>query len=163
MIPGKRLRATVAISEDEQTNMKGRVLPIQTQPFEGRTQYFGLACLRCNWDVQDIRCVLPGVIEDVLPSIGPQTGWSWMDTATPARNLGHVLKQNWDTLLLQLATGERRSEKNEECLQQLRDLELLLLETFVATHHTGFYVSSYTTKPGAMLGEFMKHLREGLE
>ena len=65
LVEGKRLRATVTILEDAETNMKGRVLPIQTQPFEGRTQYYGLACLRCNWDVQDVRCILPGLLTDL--------------------------------------------------------------------------------------------------
>ena len=161
-IAGKRLRAEVCISEDDHTNMKGRVELIQTQPFEGKTQYFGLACLRCNWDVQDVRCILPKILDDKLPSIGPQTGWSWMNTNTPQRALD-VLKQNWDSLLLGLATTTPACAKTSECMQRMRELELMLLETFVATHHTGFYVNSYTTKPGALLGEFMQHLRAGLE
>ena len=159
---GKKLRTTVTISEEAETNMKGRVLPIQTQPFEGRTQYYGLACLRCNWDVQDVRCILPGLLTDILPSIGPQPNWSWMNTDTPARMLT-VLEQNWDALLLNLAQSPRPTQQTKECLDQMKECELLLLETFVATHHTGYYVNSYTTKPGALLGEFMKHLRTGLE
>ena len=159
---GKRLRAAVAISEEAETNMKGRVLLIQTQPFEGRTQYFGLACLRCNWDVQDVRCILPGILTDILPSIGPQASWSWMNTDTPARMLP-VLEKNWDELLLELSQTVRPSERTKECMEQMKECELLMLEAFVATHHTGFYVNSYTTKPGAMLAEFMLHLRTGLE
>ena len=159
---GRRLRSKVMISEDEQTNMKGRVQLLQTQPYEGRTNYFGLSALRSNWDVQDVRCILPGILEEILPSIGPQEGWSWMTSETPHRLLP-LLEHNWDMLFLQLASQERIGDQAVLCLEEMRKMEFLLLEMFIATHHTGYYVNSYTTKPGALLGEFMKHLRVGLE
>ena len=43
------------------------------------------------------------------------------------------------------------------------ELQKLLLETFIDTHNTGFYVNSYTTKLGVGMSAFMKHLRMDIE
>lgn len=39
--------------------MQGRLLQLQEQPFEVQTHNSGAAALRCNFDVQDLRRVLP--------------------------------------------------------------------------------------------------------
>ena len=56
---GKALRAATVIVEDEKCGMQGRLLLIQEHPFECHTNYTATGVLRCNFDVQDLRRVLP--------------------------------------------------------------------------------------------------------
>ena len=53
--------------------MQGRLLMFQEQPFEVHTNYAGSGALRCNFDVQDLRRVLPESLwkleEEACPSL----------------------------------------------------------------------------------------------
>ena len=53
--------------------MQGRLLMFQEQPFEVQTNYAGAGALRCNFDVQDLRRVLPESLwkleEEAYPSL----------------------------------------------------------------------------------------------
>ena len=70
-------------------------------------------------------------------------------------------------MLSPLALLEQEHERDDAQPFRVRegDLELqkLLLERFIDTRNTGFYVNSYTTKMGVGMSEFMKHLRVGIE
>jgi len=54
--------------------MQGRLLMFQEQPLEVLTNYAGAASLRCNFDVQDLRRVLPESLwksdQETLPTLG---------------------------------------------------------------------------------------------
>ena len=39
--------------------MAGRIFTFQVHPGECPTNYAGLVAMRCNLDIQDLRCVLP--------------------------------------------------------------------------------------------------------
>ena len=63
--------------------MQGRLLQFQEHPFECKTNYAGSATLRCNFDVQDLRRVLPEEYwlgdEEELPHLGDCPGWGYMN------------------------------------------------------------------------------------
>ena len=56
---GKPLRHQIFIVQCTTNGMQGRLLHIQEHPFEVQTNYTGAGCMRCNFDVQDLRRVLP--------------------------------------------------------------------------------------------------------
>ena len=56
---GKRLRDGIFVVKSTAHGMQGRLLMIQEHPFEVQTNYAASASLRCNFDVQDLRRVLP--------------------------------------------------------------------------------------------------------
>ena len=61
--------------------MQGRLLMCQEHPFECQKNYAGIVTLRCNFDVQDLRRVLPEHLwkpDDVgMPSIGSRKEWGY--------------------------------------------------------------------------------------
>ena len=56
---GKSLRNSIFVVKSTKHGMQGRLLMLQEHPFEVQTNYAGAASLRCNFDVQDFRRVLP--------------------------------------------------------------------------------------------------------
>ena len=62
--------------------MQGRILLFQEHPFEIRTNYAALAGARCNFDVQDLRRVLPEEHwkdpSDLPPHLGARPEWGYM-------------------------------------------------------------------------------------
>ena len=56
---GKALRNSISIVKQCKFGMRSRLLPLQDHPFECQSNYAALAALRCNFDVQDLRRVLP--------------------------------------------------------------------------------------------------------
>ena len=63
--------------------MQGRILVFQEDPFECQTNYAGLAGIRCNFDVQDLRRVLPehawAAPGEPLPHLGDRPDWGYMN------------------------------------------------------------------------------------
>jgi hypothetical protein len=55
----KTLRNAIYIVEQDKFGMKGRLLLFQNQPFECQSNYAALVAMRCNFDMQDSRRVLP--------------------------------------------------------------------------------------------------------
>ena len=49
----------MCIISQEKFGMQGRLLLFQEHPFECQSNYDALASLRCNFDMQDLRRVLP--------------------------------------------------------------------------------------------------------
>ena len=72
--------------------MQGRLLLLQEHPFEVQTNYAGAAALRCNFDVQDLRRVLP------------ESLWKQTDECLPclradedrAKEMGYMGYWEWD-------------------------------------------------------------------
>ena len=56
---------------------------MQEHPFEVQTNYAAAASLRCNFDAQDLRRVLPQEHwldnDDKLPNLGDQPDWGYMN------------------------------------------------------------------------------------
>jgi hypothetical protein len=71
---GKPLRNVLFVVKENTHGLQGRLLGFQEHPFECQSNYGGVAALRCNLDVQDLRRVLPAHYwmdtEDQLPHIG---------------------------------------------------------------------------------------------
>ena len=80
---GKPLRNAMFIVKRTEYGTQGRVLLPQEHPFECQTNYGGLAGVRCNFDVQDLRRVLPETEwmaeGDQMPHIGDQPLWGYMN------------------------------------------------------------------------------------
>ena len=76
---GKPLRNVLFVVKQNKYGMQGRLLLYQEHPFECQTNYAGSAALRCNFDVQDLRCVLADSEwlgpTDELPHIGGRPEW----------------------------------------------------------------------------------------
>ena len=66
---GKALRNALFVVRQTKFGIQGRLLPFQGHPFECQTNYGGLGALRCNFNVQDMRRVLPEStwLEEELP------------------------------------------------------------------------------------------------
>ena len=80
---GKPLRNALFVVKQTQYGMQGRVLSFQEHPFECQSNYGGVAALRCNFDVQDLRRVLPEEHwlpnSDALPHLGNRPDWGYMN------------------------------------------------------------------------------------
>ena len=80
---GKPLRNVMFVVKKNTHGLQGRLLGFQEHPFECQSNYGGVAALRCNLDVQDLRRVLPAHYwmdtEDHLPHIGNRPSWGYMN------------------------------------------------------------------------------------
>ena len=79
---GKALRNAIFAVKATRHGMQGRLLHFQEHPYECQTNYGGLAAMRCNLNVQDLRRVLsekwwlePG---ERMPHLGSRDEWGWM-------------------------------------------------------------------------------------
>ena len=171
--------------------MQGRLLLFQEHPFEVQSNYAGSAALRCNFDVQDLRRVLPEAIWNPtaigLPSLGVdgnrskemgyQGNYEWDGEAFVERFSGGELEQplaatSWDDEL----TREEWREVFLAALQEdvadevhPKDCDCMACDCFRASIaafgdaiNTGFYVNSYTTKQCPTMEGVLDNLRQGL-
>ena len=88
--------------------MKGRIYTFQDHPYEGPTNYIGLACLRCNLDVQDLRRVLVDYAPASLPSTGPKEHWSWMSVDAPISDFD-IVSCDWAQVYDELIDMEEKA------------------------------------------------------
>ena len=79
---GKPLRNALFVVKQEKFGMQGRLLLWQEHPFECQSNYAALGALRCNFDMQDLRRVLPEEdwVDEELPHVGNQSDWGYMNT-----------------------------------------------------------------------------------
>ena len=74
---GKPLRNALLVIKQTKFGMEGRLMQFQEHPFECQSNYVGLAAMRCNLDVQDLRRILPCDHwldpEEELPDLGIYT------------------------------------------------------------------------------------------
>ena len=80
---GKPLRNGLFVIKQSKFGMEGRVMLFQEHPFECQSNYAGIGAIRCNFDAQDMRRILPTerwlAEEDVLPHIGSRDHWGYMN------------------------------------------------------------------------------------
>ena len=80
---GKALRSGLFIMRENKFGMQGRMLPFQEHPFECQSNYAALNALRCNFDMQDLRRVLPEKdwlgIDEELPHLGNRPDLGYMN------------------------------------------------------------------------------------
>ena len=91
---GKQLRNVLFVVRQTKYGMQGRVMVFQEHPFECQSNYGGLAPLRCNFDVQDLRRVFDprqcyskseedpkGWLDESedLPHLGDRPDWGYMN------------------------------------------------------------------------------------
>ena len=114
--------------------MQGRLLMFQEQPFEVQTNYAGSGALRCNFDVQDLRRVLPESLwkleEEASPSLP-------VDEAR-AKEIGYMGVYEWDGEDFVTRAGDASSREptqwvDEKTREQWRQAFLAAL----ATDHGG--------------------------
>ena len=171
---GKELYNRVSIAN-------GRVYTWQTHAYEGKTNYCGLAALRCNLDVQDLRRVLPGLLGSTgssvatswlpldLPCLGPMQRWGWMDKASEvvdgvlqAVSVSSGLDRpaiDWREVLLSMMDLEPPApdDPNVEAVRGM------LAIVWREAHNAGFYTNSYTTKVNPTMDFFLGKLRAAIQ
>lgn len=89
---GKALRNSIFVVKQTKHGMQGRLLQFQEQPYEVQTNYSGAASLRCNFDVQDLRRVLP----DHLWKPDDATYPSLPVDESRAKEMGYMGVYEWD-------------------------------------------------------------------
>ena len=79
---GKPLRNAVFVVRQTKHGMKGRLLLFQEHPFECQSNYAALPALRCNFDTQDLRRVLPEEewLDTDMPHLGNKPEFGYMNT-----------------------------------------------------------------------------------
>ena len=80
---GKPLRNALCIVKESAFGMKGRVQLFQEHPFECRSNYAGLAAMRCNLDVQGLRRIVPEdcwLGDEELPHLGERSDFGYMSS-----------------------------------------------------------------------------------
>ena len=78
------MRDAMLIVKEAYHGMQGRALHFQEHPFECQGNYAACAALRCNFDVQDLRHVLPEERwldrTENLPHLGDRPDWGYMNS-----------------------------------------------------------------------------------
>ena len=190
---GKALRNSVFIVKNTKHGMQGRLCLLQEHPFEVQTNYAGAAALRCNFDVQDLRRVLPEHLwkqeSTMTPGVGMDAerasefgymgtyewdGEAFVPRETQSSNESGNKPAQWhdeqthaqwrDTFLEALEVGLHDSEP---CIADCECLKCECIRASIAAFgdaiNTGFYVNSYTTKQCPTMEGVLENLRQGLE
>ena len=186
---GKHLYGCMAICRETKYGMAGRLITLQTHPYECPTNYAALIAMRCNIDFQDLRRVpppklwmLPAEVEPEvdlaqearhvcypqrLPqfSLGSQSTWGWMQhlATTPSANNWSDSKIDWLSRLQQLVvTAEHGAADGEDLASLLSTCAAAAKEMFVTAHNAGYYINSYTTKVNPGMDNVMRKIMEGI-
>ena len=170
--------------------MAGRLRPIQLSPFECQSSFGGLVAGRHNLDLQDMRRVLDMKLwteeSDILPQVGfsehlgymakyewaggqyeercaaPTEPVSWLST----RALAKEFRKAWLAAHERAVTGKTETRAKEDDVAD-RDFVRAILcgvsDAFCDGINSGFYINSYTTKPGPGLAGMLEELRKGIE
>ena len=162
--------------------MQGRVMLFQEHPFECQTNYAGASSLRCNFDVQDLRRVLPESRwmreDDQMPHLGPRDHfgymrrWEWNGSeyedrgaqgdTEPLLRDDELRPEDWRAVLLDILDSRPNDDENEHD----DDSEEIMTEAqgaFSDGINTGFYINAYTTKVCPTMGGVLEQLRQGIE
>ena len=181
---GKALRPCVHVCGELELEygQAGRLRPIQLSPFECQSSFGGLVAGRHNLDLQDMRRVLDPKLwaldDDLLPHIGvtehlgymakyewaasqyeervgtPKEAISWLCT----RSLATGFRKAW------LLAHEQRVPEEAELVTDrdlVRAIRCGVSDAFSDGINSGFYINSYTTKPGPGLAGMLEELRKG--
>ena len=82
----------VFIVKSTKHGMQGRLLMFQEQPCEVQTNYAGASALRCNFDVQDLRRVLP----EKLWNLDKENYPSLRADENRSKKMGYMGSYEWD-------------------------------------------------------------------
>ena len=187
---GKALRPCVHVGSELEVEygMAGRLRPIQLSPFECQTSFGGLVAGRHNLDLQDMRRVLDMKLwteqGDILPHVGftQQLGYmakyewaagqyeerggsptepvSWLWT----RSLAKDFRKAWLAAHEKAVTGGTDKTQTEDDVAErdfVRAIRCGVSDAFSDGINRGFYINSYTTKPGPGLAGMLEELRKG--
>ena len=80
------------IVKSTEHGMQGRLLTFQEHPFEVQTNYAGAGALRCNFDVQDLRRVLPEKLWNLDQEVNP----SLRTDENRSKEMGYMGFYEWD-------------------------------------------------------------------
>ena len=151
---GKYLESAVRIAEHCLRGRGGKVVTIQENPIAGSSHPVALVTGRSNFDLQDMRRVLP---ESILPSgpsslldanAGPEKlKWSWMENYNHARDQprpnprspnavskASTLAAAKPSRLVEIMRAYGASPSEERCTQPLADLSQAELGVAPALH-----------------------------
>ena len=184
---GKSLRNALFVVRQTIHGMQGRVLSFQEHPFECQSNYAAIAALRCNFDVQDLRRVLPeehwlGEGEE-LPHLGDRPQWGYMhvfewdgEEYVPRRgdDLGDLPRdgavfrdelcaEEWRSILLKCLQTQEVDGADMDHAELADALEQETVASFCDGINTGFYINAYTTKHCPTMDGVLEELRAGLD
>eukprot|EP00438_Fugacium_kawagutii_P016068 Skav230578 [mRNA] locus=scaffold1455:7449:9152:+ [translate_table: standard] len=187
---GKALRPCIHIGSEAENEygMEGRLRPFQLTPFECQTSYGGLVAGRHNLDLQDMRRVLdPGLWigeDDHLPHVGvtdafgymakyewvgsnyeerpsaPVAPVSWLECRSHAKSFraGWLDAHAGAVARMHGAVVDKGESVDEAFVKSIR---CGINESFCDGINSGFYINSYTTKPGPGLAGMLEELQRG--
>ena len=177
---GKPLRNVFFIIKQTKFGMQGRALTFQEHPFECQSNYAGIAGMRCNLDVQDLRRVIQEELwlddADKLPSIGarPEQGYmkeyEWdgeqyvmrCESTEASKWEPELLATEWRDILLKCCSPDC-DEADEGGSELLREMEQESIASFSDGINTGFYINAYTTKQCPTMEGVLEEMRKGLD
>jgi hypothetical protein len=162
---GKALRNSIAIVKQCKFGMQGRLLPLQEHPFECQSNYAALAALRCNFDMQDLRRVLPVQhwLAGELPHLGDRPTWGYMNHyewdgdewvarrdeslgALPAEPMAwrvDTTPSTWRDVLLRCLSQDHLDVQSGDSMDDFSTLDPEGIAAFSDALNTGFYINSY--------------------
>ena len=186
---GKALRNALFIMRENKFSMQGRLLLFQEHPFECQSNYGALDALRCNFDMQDLRRVLPedDWLDEELPHLGNRPDFGYMnafewsgteweprrpdssDASYPRPDLEDapnawstkVSAESWRKNLLECLNSGATATAEQTVLQA--NLEREVNASFGDGLNTGFYINAYTTKHCPTMDGVLEEMRKGLE
>jgi len=182
---GKALRNSLCVIKQTKFGMHGRVLLFQEHPFECQSNYGALAAMRCNFDMQDLRRVLPAEhwLVGELPHLGDRPHYGYMndyewdgDDWLPRRAQGceplpdqpylwdeDVSLEQWREVLLRCAAKLSLHQPPASGATDVKPLMAELIAAFSDGLNTGFYINMYTTKQLPSMEGVLEEMRRGLE
>ena len=183
---GKALRNSICIVQQSKIGIQGRLLPIQEHPFECQSNYAAVAALRCNFDMQDLRRVLPATfwLEGELPHIGDRPSWGYMNAfewdgdewvlrryhseeSSPAEEsiwVSNALSlQQWRNIVLTCSEKCTSGRRPLALSAEVAEMSAELIAAFSDGRNTGFYINSYTAKSLPPMDGVLDEMRRVLE
>ena len=186
---GKPLRNAVFVVRQSKFGMQGRLHLPQEHPFECQSNYAALGALRCNFDMQDLRRVLPedDWLDEELPHVGNQEAWGYMNVfewdgmewvarrvdsegyrkpdldGEPVRWSTPVSATDWRKTVMDCLTATTDASMPEDHKALCQRIEREVSASFGDGLNTGFYINAYTTKHCPTMDGVLEEMRKGLE
>ena len=169
---GKALRNALFVIRESKFGMQGRLQLFQEHPFECQSNYCALGSLRCSFDMQDLRRVLPedAWLDGELPHVGNRTEYGYMNTYewdgvgwvhrrvdakgeplpdlpdAPAGWSQEIPPEEWYNTIRECLGETTRPVPSYEDRDLLDRLEGEAIASFSDGLNTGFYINAYITK-----------------
>ena len=187
---GKALRPCIHVCSELEVEygQAGRLRPIQLSPFECQSSFGGLVAGRHNLDLQDMRRVLDPKLwaldDDFLPRTGvtehlgymakyewaagqyeerpgtPQEAISWLGSRALAKDSRKAWLMAHEKQVLQTSDVPEDAERETD-RDFVRAIRCGVSDAFSDGINSGYYINSYTTKPGPGLAGMLEELRKG--